>query len=70
MEFFRQKNRTVPSEFRIGSGEELQNEIANKPRSGFVFSPNITIELSVFGGISFSVAFALFYLIKKRSRRR
>ena len=62
---FSQQIEPYPLEFKVASEEELQKAITENP-SGFVFSPQITIEVSVLGGVS--VAVALLYWKKKKRR--
>lgn len=66
---FDQKIEPYPFEFKIGSEEELQNEIANKPSSNWIFSPTITVEVSLIGTISVVVAVTVIWNSRRRRGR-
>lgn len=55
-----------PFEFKVASEDELQTAIKENPPSGFVFSPNITIEISVFGSLSIAITIVLLKFLRKK----
>jgi len=65
---FSQQIEPYPFEFKIASEEELQNAISANPRGWFIFSPNITVDISILGGISGTISLALLAVILKRKK--
>lgn len=57
-----------PFEFKVATEDELQTAIKENPPSGFVFSPNITIEISVFGS-AIAISIVLFSFFRKKKGR-
>lgn len=64
---FDNKIEPYPFDFRVGSEAELQKEIERNQDGGFVFSPKIVIEVSIF---SIALASIAFYFLSRKKRRR
>lgn len=65
---FSQQIEPFPFEFKVASEGELQNAISANPRGWFIFSPNITIDISILGGITIPISLALLAVIWKRKK--
>lgn len=66
---FGQQIEPFPFEFKVASEEELQKAIADNPSGWFIFSPNITIDISILGGIGGTISLALLAVILTKRKK-
>jgi len=66
---FSQQIEPYPFEFKVAGEEELQKAIADNPSGWFIFSPNITIDISILGGIGGTISLALLAIILTKRKK-